>query len=95
MKDPMERTREERMQAQVDLLNECAQTTRRACEEMMRIIDAGEFASGRADDQLAWFYNLKSRRLVILGEVMKLDGQREDRTGVSRRAEADRAWKGG
>ena len=83
-------TREERMAKQRGILAECAETTRRACEEMIRLIDAGEFAAGRADDQFAWLYNLKSRRLLIINGILMLDGQREDRVGMSARDAADR-----
>lgn len=83
-------TREEQMARQRTVLEECAETTRRACEEMIRLIDAGEFASGRADDQFRWLYHLKSRRILIVGTIMTLDGQREDRTGQSVRERADK-----
>ena len=83
-------TREQQMANQRGILAECAQTTRRACEEMIRLIDAGEFASGRANDQFDWLRTLKSRRQLIVGTILTLDGQREDRTGQSVRERADK-----
>ena len=82
--------REQQMANQRGILAECAQTTRRACEEMIRLIDAGEFASGRANDQFDWLHTLKSRRQLIVGTILALDGQREDRVGMSVRDAADR-----
>lgn len=91
---PVEMTDAERIEVQRKMLNECAQTTRRACAEMIALIDDGRFDGGCAEEQLRWLYTLKNRRENILGVLMQLDGQREDRTGMSVRAEADRRWKG-
>lgn len=92
-RDPVEMTVAERVIAQRAMLSQCAQTTRRACAEMIALIDDGRFDGGCAEEQFRWLYTLKNRRENILGVLMQLDGQREDRAGMSVRAEADRRWK--
>lgn len=83
-----------RLMAQREMLSECAATTRRACEEMIRLIDAGSFSRDSAGTQFGWLYTLKNRRELILTVLNQLDGRREDRTGQSTRAAADKRWKG-
>lgn len=66
-------------------LSECAATTRRACEQLIQIIDAGEFAQEKADDMLRWLYIQKGHRALIVNEIMRLHGTFDDRSGAYRR----------
>lgn len=87
-------TNEERITIQRDLMTECADITRRACEDMIHMIDAGKFEGFDTEVQFSWLYTLKNRREMIKSTLRYLDGCREDRTGQSTRAAADQAWKG-
>ena len=84
---------EVRIAAQRGLLEECAASTRRACEEMIRLIDGGRFISDHADEQFQWIYSLKNRRQMIAGVLKQLDGTRPDRAGMTARAEGDRGMR--
>ena len=84
---------EVRIAAQRALLEECAASTRRACEEMTRLIDAGKFGHFDAEVQFAWMYTLKNRREMIVGVLKQLDGARPDRAGMTARAEGDRRMR--
>ena len=74
-------SREERLKAEFGLLNECAGITRRACEEMIELIDSGRFERDEADTQFGWLGSLRSRRALIKSTIQYLNGTRPDRTG--------------
>lgn len=81
MAGEIEATREERLEAEFKLLDECAGITRRACEEMIGIIDSGKFGRDVAETQFGWLGTLRSRRTLIKSTIQFLNGTREDRTG--------------